>query len=255
MGNRPTTDSPWIRRFRSVPQRRARLVCFPHAGGAASFYMPLSRALADSVDVLAVQYPGRQERRHEPFRTDILDMADDIAQALTPWADVPLVLLGHSMGATIAYEVMRRLEQDDTARLAHLIVSCRPAPSRPREHPADISTHDDVLAELRRLSGTDDQLLLEQDLIDMVVPILIADYAAIRTYDHIPEPMLRTDVTAFLGVEDPSVPQDDMAAWELHTTGAFTLRLFPGGHFYFKDDPSAMARAVSELLTPLTARL
>ncbi|MFD9721687.1 thioesterase II family protein [Streptomyces sp. NPDC059076] len=255
MGIQPIAASPWIRRFRSVPQQCARLVCFPHAGGAASFYVPLSRALAAPVDVLAVQYPGRQERRHEPFLSDVLEMADGITEALTPWGDVPLVLLGHSMGATIAYEVARQLEQRDSARVAHVIVSCRPAPSCPREKPAALTGEEDVLAELRRLEGTDDQLLLDSGLIDMVAPILTADYATFRTYEYEPEPMLRADITAFLGVEDSGVPQEEAEAWKGHTTGAFGLRLFPGGHFYFKDDPAAMARAVAEVMAPLTTAL
>ncbi|MFI6442222.1 thioesterase II family protein [Streptomyces sp. NPDC050759] len=253
MADHRAANSPWIRCFRSVPHRRARLVCFPHAGGAASFYVPLSRTVTGACDVLAVQYPGRQERRQEPFRDNVHEMADEIAQALVPWTDVPLVLLGHSMGATLAYEVTRRLERDDPAAVARLIVSCRPAPSRTGRKTVELRSQDDVLAELRRLSGTDDRLLLEQEMIDMIVPILIADYAAIRRYQHVPEPVLRTGITAFLGVDDPGVSHADAAAWEQHTTGTFALRLFPGGHFYFKDDPAPLARAVSEVLSPLTA--
>uniref|UniRef100_UPI000A770D5C thioesterase II family protein n=1 Tax=Streptomyces scabiei TaxID=1930 RepID=UPI000A770D5C len=61
-----TADDLWIRRFRPSPDATERLVCFPHAGGSASFYVPVATALSPGVDVAAIQYPGRQDRRHEP---------------------------------------------------------------------------------------------------------------------------------------------------------------------------------------------
>ncbi|MEY9893890.1 surfactin synthase thioesterase subunit [Catenulispora sp. MAP12-49] len=56
----------WIRRYHPSPDAPVRLLCLPHAGGSASFFRAVSQALAPKVEVLAVQYPGRQDRRGEP---------------------------------------------------------------------------------------------------------------------------------------------------------------------------------------------
>ena len=103
------TDT-WIRGFHPGADGAPRLVCFPHAGGSATFYFPLSRALAPSMEVLAVQYPGRQDRRAEPCIDSIDGLADEIVDALRPLTDRPMALFGHSMGAVLAYETARSWE-------------------------------------------------------------------------------------------------------------------------------------------------
>ena len=65
--------SAWVRRFHPAPHARTRLICFPHAGGSATFYFPVSRAMSPAVDVLAIQYPGRQDRRGEACIDDLPD--------------------------------------------------------------------------------------------------------------------------------------------------------------------------------------
>ncbi|MFF2330065.1 MULTISPECIES: thioesterase II family protein [unclassified Streptomyces] len=101
----------WLRRFHPAPDRAVRPVCLPHAGGAASFFFPLSRALSADLDVLAVQYPGRQDRWQEKGVESLDELARQVYESIAPLADRPLALFGHSMGATLAFEVARLLEQ------------------------------------------------------------------------------------------------------------------------------------------------
>jgi hypothetical protein len=62
------TDDLWIRSHHPAPGAGVRLACFPHAGGAAGYWFPLSAALTPGIEVLSVQYPGRHDRlREEPF--------------------------------------------------------------------------------------------------------------------------------------------------------------------------------------------
>ncbi|WP_138796198.1 thioesterase II family protein, partial [Escherichia coli] len=131
-----------------------RLVCFPHAGGSAAYFHGVSRALSPAVDVLAVQYPGRQDRRHEPLIDSIDGLAARVREELAPWTDRPLALFGHSMGAMVAFEVALRLTADGAAPSV-LFASGRRAPSRYREE--SVHLHDDagIMAELSRLDGTD----------------------------------------------------------------------------------------------------
>ncbi|WP_238846327.1 thioesterase II family protein [Nocardia terpenica] len=103
----------WFRRSQPTEQAEHRLVCFPHAGGAASYFTPVARALAPDVDVLAVQYPGRQDRRSEPGIDDIGVLADRVHDIIRTWPSRPLTLFGHSMGAVVAFEVARRLRRDN----------------------------------------------------------------------------------------------------------------------------------------------
>ncbi|MEU5534183.1 alpha/beta fold hydrolase [Streptomyces sp. NPDC020362] len=227
----------WLRRYRDARAGAARLLCFPHAGGAASFYLPLSQRLSPAVETLAVQYPGRQDRLAEPSARSIADLADGVAAALADREEDglgPLVLFGHSLGAVVAYEVARRLEPGPLAGPAALIVSGCRAPSRLRPDPVHLWDDAAVLAELHRLDGTEGGLLGNAELVRMILPAVRADYAALTAYaESAPATRpLACPVMAMVGDNDPLVPVDDALAWAQFTAGGFGSELFPGGHFY-----------------------
>lgn len=226
-----TNSESWIRRYHPAPDAATRLVCFPYAGGSATFYHPVSRALSPEFDVAAVQYPGRQERYTEPLIDDIEKLADLIVPELAQWADRPLAFFGHSMGASLAYEVALRLEARGT-QLLGLFVSARRAPSRWRDERVHQSGDEGLLAELRSLSGTDPAVLGDKEVLRMVLPALRSDYRAAETYRPEPGPRVGCPVVVLVGDDDPKVTEDEARAWSEHTTGDVRFRSFAGGHFY-----------------------
>ncbi|MCT2585124.1 thioesterase II family protein [Actinophytocola gossypii] len=236
--------SPWVRRFVPAPDAPARLVCFPHAGGSATYYLPVARGLAPSVDVLAIQYPGRQDRRHEPNIDDIERLADLVVAELAPWCDRPVGLFGHSMGALVAYEVARRL---DTAPSV-LFASGRRAPSRHRDTDVHRLDDDRLRAELARLSGTGAGLLDDEDMLAMILPATRADYRAVESYRYRPGPPLTCPVLAMVGDADTEATVDEVADWRAHTSGEFELRVFDGGHFYLTDHAGTVLGMVADRL-------
>jgi surfactin synthase thioesterase subunit len=225
----------WVHRFHPGWPAARRLVCFPYAGGSASFYFPMFDALRPAVEVIAVQYPGRQERRDEPAIRDLLALADRAAEALLPLADRPLAFFGHSMGAVVAYEVARRWEERHGIVLRHLYASGRRAPSRYREETVHKRDDAGLLAELTQLGGPGLDLLADEEIRALLLPVLRGDYTAIETYRHPPGPPLRCPITALIGDSDPRISLDDARAWGEHTSGPVELRVFPGGHFYLAD--------------------
>ncbi|MFD3417448.1 thioesterase II family protein [Streptomyces decoyicus] len=238
-------DGLWCRRFHPAPDAGRRLVCFPHAGGSASFYHPVSAALSPGVDVIAVQYPGRQDRRKEPAIDDIGLLADRIAEALEAWSDRPLTFFGHSMGALVAFEVARRLERNGHSPL-RLFASGRRAPSAYRDEQVHRRDDDGIVAELRALSGTDSRVLDDEEMLRMVLPALRSDYKAVETYRSEPAAVVRCPVTVLVGDDDPKTSLDEARSWETHTTGDFALRVFPGGHFYLADRPQEVMTVLSD---------
>ncbi|MFJ5309712.1 thioesterase II family protein [Streptomyces sp. NPDC088350] len=239
-------DSLWIRRYHPRPHSDVRLVCLPHAGGSASFFYPVATAMPASVDVLALQYPGRQDRRTEPCLTSVSEIADQVVTALVPWADRPLLFFGHSLGATLGFEVARRLEREHGIVLAGLFVSARRAPSRKRWETVHQRSDAGIIDEMRRLNGTDVGLLTDPDVLDMVLPAIRADYQAVETYEYEPGPKLRCPVVCLVGDDDPKVDQDEARAWSEHTEGSFELRVFTGGHFYLSSHQTAIVDLIAQ---------
>ncbi|WP_031079734.1 thioesterase II family protein [Streptomyces sp. NRRL S-118] len=245
-------DGLWIREAGPTPQKDApvRLVCFPHAGGAASFYHPLAAEVGTAADVVAVQYPGRQDRRAEPACVTIAELADRVHDEIQAWTDRPLVFFGHSMGAVVAYEVVRRMQRQGEHRPIGLIVSgrrapCLPVPARNIHLRGDAA----LIDELRRQSGTAAGLLEDPEIVRMILPSLRGDYRAIETYRHQEGDEPACPITAMTGRQDPAATVEQVRAWENHTHAAFELRLFTGGHFYLSDQWDAVGAAVRDCLT------
>lgn len=238
----------WIRRYHPAPQSKVRLVCLPHAGGSASFYFPVSRALSPSVEVLAVQYPGRQDRRSEPCIDDLPTLARHVLGALDGWLDRPIALFGHSMGATVGFELACMLEQERGLPVAWLFASARRAPSMQRTERIHLENDAGLIAELRRLSGTDGSVLGDEEMLQMVLPATRADYRAAEMYEYKARPSLTCPITVFVGDDDPKVTVDEARAWRDHTTGAFEFQVFDGGHFYLTSHQSKVLKLMADQL-------
>ncbi len=241
----PEDSARWIRRFAPADDAATRLVCLPHAGGSASFFVPYATALHPRTDVLAVQYPGRQDRWCDPLIDNMSDLADAATDALRPWLDRPFALFGHSMGASLAFEVAGRLTRDGSVP-THLFASGRRAPSchRDGEH-IHLKSDDAIVAELAAISGTDPSVLAEPELLAMVLPGVRNDFRVAETYRSTGAPPLTCPITVLIGDEDPRVSFDEAQAWRAHTTGAFDVRIFPGGHFYLVDNRNGVLEVLS----------
>ncbi|MFF9898010.1 thioesterase II family protein [Streptomyces longispororuber] len=238
----------WLRSYHPAPDAARRLVCFPHAGGSASFYFPVSAALSPVADVVALQYPGRQDRHTEKGVETVAELADRITDALRGHTDLPLTFFGHSMGAVLAFEVARRLERGGQAP-AHVFASGRRAPSRYRSENVHQRDDDGVIAEMRKLSGTDPRILGDDEVLRMVLPAIRSDYTAIETYRAEPGAQIGSPITVLVGDDDPRTTLDEARAWEPHTLGAFDMKVFPGGHFYLTDHAQDVIAVLKEHLT------
>lgn len=245
--------NPWVRRFHPAAPAATRLICFPHAGGSSTYYFPVSRALAPAIEVLAIQYPGRQDRRTEPCVDDLRALADLVVPQIVQWTDRPFVLFGHSMGATLAYEVAVRLARQGIHPDA-LFASGRRAPSCFRDERVHLYSDAEFIADLKALSGTDPQMFDDDQVVSMILPALRGDYRAAETYRYQPAPPLNCPIVALTGDEDPQVTVEEAGAWADHTTGAFALGVYPGGHFFINNHAASVINLISEHVSgrPLT---
>ncbi|MFG3228679.1 thioesterase II family protein [Kitasatospora sp. NPDC048194] len=235
-------DSRWFRRYPPVGSRTAkRLVCLPHAGGTASAFHGWADRFGGGVEVLAARYPGRQERIAEDSITGMGELADAVTEALIPFLDLPVHLFGHSMGASLGYEVALKLEREHGVRPAGLYVSARKAPHRVTPKPTHLGGDEAVIEEVLRLGGTEAQLLDDPDLYDLVMPALRADFELVGTYHARPAHPVSCPVVGYVGDRDEITPAD-LAAWADVTTASFDLTVFPGGHFYLADQRDALLR-------------
>ena len=235
----------WVRRYHAADDATTRLLCLPHAGGSATYFFGVAKALAPEVDVLAVQYPGRQDRLREPCVSSADELADRLATAIEPLTDRPLALFGHSLGATVGFEVARRLERAGHRPTA-LFASGRRAPQSTRTDRTHLLDDDGLVAAVKELDGSTSSVLDDEDVRRMALPALRADYAAANTYVYRPGPRLHCPITALIGDHDSVVTAEEAKGWRAHTESAFELVVFPGNHFYLSDHMPDVLRRISE---------
>lgn len=245
MSTRPTPER-WITRPRPQPRARLRLFCLAHAGGGASAFRGWADVLPAEVEVCPVQLPGRENRIGERAFDRLEPLVDALADAIDGFLDRPFALFGHSNGALIGFELARALRARGRPGPAHMFPSGRRAPDLPADR-APIHTHPEAefLAELQELGGIPPQLLEHRELLEMIVPTLRADVAIHETYAFAEQPPLDVGATGYGGLADPKVSRAQMEAWARHFAGPFTLRMFPGGHFYLQDDRDTTLRTLS----------
>ena len=234
---------PWIRSFlaAALPATPWTVLFFPHSGGSASSYHDLAARLAGTAQTACVQYPGRAERVREPLFTDVHDLADQVAEALAPIrGNGPLVLFGHSLGAAVAYEVVRRMP--DQRRLV-LVASGHPAPSRIRlpalNDPAGEGSDeaDGPLVELiGSLGGSDAALLDHPVLRQMFLPVIRSDLMAHSRYRSGADSAVSCPIIALMGAADPLTNSPDVQAWQRHTSSTMRVHTLPGGHFFTNEN-------------------
>ncbi len=239
---------PWIAYHRPRPRARLRLFCFPFAGGGASAYRSWGDEMPPEIEVCPVQLPGREKRlRERPF-TRMAPLVEALAASLTPLLEErPCAFFGHSLGTTVAYELIHRLPPEH--RPTHLVVSARRAPQVPNREP---TTYDlppaEFRARLQEMEGTPQEVLDHEELMELMEPLLRADFELNDTYPPSAHPPFAIPITALGGQADAEVERPDLEAWGELTTGPFRLQMFAGGHFYLHQQRRSLIRTVSEIL-------
>lgn len=246
----PANRTSWLRRV-PAPGARVRLVCFPHAGGAAGFFHEWPALTPPEIEVVSVQYPGRQDRLNDPCMATMEELADAITRAVLHEMpdDLPLALFGHSMGSSVAYEVACRLENAPGRALARLFVSGRTRPRVPDEQaPRPAPGDEQILDHVRTLDPAGAAVYEHPDLREVIMPALRADFGLLAAYRPARLHRLGIPVTAYGGDRDPVCAIEDLTAWADVTTEELEIRAFEGGHFYLTPHKE-------EVLAHVTARL
>ncbi len=264
----PLKDNPysqrasgsWISASEQNKNKCLRLFCFPYAGGGAATYRQWGDGMPDGIEICPVHLPGREDRIRERPHVRIAPLVDDFIEALIPYLDgVPYAFFGHSMGAVIAYEVAQKLLTRHGESPAHLFVSARQAPHLPlMRRPWHTLSDDDLKEKLRQLNGTPDDVLNNDDVMGILLPMLRADFELNETYQSSMHVLLDCPITAFGAMSDEHVEVDQLDAWRYLTSCSFDMKFFPGNHFYIKEQKSAVIAILAQHLTsylPTVARI
>lgn len=184
----------------------------------------------------------------EPF-TRIQPLIETLAANISQLLDKPFALFGHSMGAIIAFELTRYLRNGAFSMPVHLFVSGTSAPTVIKDRLPTYTLPDtEFIEELRRLNGTPGEILENPDLMELLCPLLRADFELVQTYSFVSEPPLPCPITAFGGLQDCEVSKRDIEEWHRQTTSAFSTGMLPGDHFFLNTHHSLIISVICKAI-------
>jgi medium-chain acyl-[acyl-carrier-protein] hydrolase len=244
------TVDPWFPFRRSSPAAKIRLFCLPPAGGGATLFRAWPQLLPPSIEVCAIQLPGREGRIAEDAIPRMGPLVDATASAMAPILDLPFAFFGHSMGALVGFEIVRCLRRLGRGQPMHLFASAVPAPHHPDPDTIHQLSDDAIVAKLRAEegSGFPEDVLDSPELMEMLLPLLRADAAVTETYEYVAEEPLACPITVFAGTHDEKMAPEAVRDWRTYARGPFRELILPGGHDFLKTRSPQITQAIARAL-------
>ncbi|AZS50299.1 thioesterase [Entomomonas moraniae] len=240
----------WWRVYQPQPQAKQRIICLPHAGGCASFFKKWTMTLPSSIELIAVQYPGREERLVEPLINNMEQLIDELIIALIEQQilDKPYLLFGHSMGGYVAYELCLALRECNLPLPYHLVISAGEAPNHKNASTLHLDSDQALLNELDKLNGSQFSLATHPELAQMLLPIIRNDYQLIETWQpQLNSLPLAIPLSTFIAQQDTELTEEQALAWQQQTTNNFHCEYFQGNHFYLIDEQAKVIQALLKI--------
>ncbi|MBM7442873.1 thioesterase II family protein [Streptomyces sp. HB132] len=212
------------------------LYCLPYAGASARMYADWDSRMPSSVTVKPLELPGRGARWSEPALTGMAALLEDLAGAMDEARHTPYALFGHSFGGVLAFELTRHLTDRGFPASRRLLVSACPAPheATPVETNHDLSD-EEFTERLRKLRGTPEELLENEELMELYLPTIRADYTILDHYRAPRITPLNCPVSVFHGADDQDVPEASVGEWAQYSNGSFAAEEITGDHFFLRD--------------------
>src|SRR4030067_2328659 len=238
-------SSPWFQCFRPNQHASLRLICLPYAGGSAAVFRNWVLSMPASIEIWAVQLPGRGTRWTEPPITRLEILVRELSGPILDLLDRPYAIFGHSFGALSGFELARQLGIQGSLKPVHLFVSACQAPHLP---PTDMPIHglpdQEFLQRLQSFNGTPVEVLEQPELLRLLLPAVRADFEAFEIYQYLPGPALDCPISALGGYQDQRIQRYQLEAWLEYAGARFEVRMFPGDHFFLHSSQALVLRAL-----------
>lgn len=226
------------------------LFCLPYAGGSESIYYKWKRCLNYSIELEPIELKGRGKRFNETFYESLEEAVYDIFENIkAKIADDDFAIYGHSMGSLLAYELYYKLYNENVKMPKHIFFSGYKPPSIAREErQIYLLPDDEFIKEVIDLGGTPEELVENEELLQLFIPILRSDFRILENYIYREKKdKIQCDISILNGKED-DITLEEILAWKNHAGRNFKVYNFEGNHFFINTNVENITNIINKTL-------
>ncbi len=242
-------QTKWYKNFRETPNSKLRMFCFPHAGGSAQDYRKWYDYLPSDVELLVAQMPGRAERIQEKLCTNLNELIDHFCSAIISFLDKPYILVGHSLGGSIAFEVAKAIRKHGGPLPERLVIIGRSSPTVPEFSPKYNLSDEAFIDYLKMQSGTNEKIFNDKEILKFFLPIIRNDIRLADTYHDFykKESPLSCPIHVFFGSKEVNLNRKMVEEWQSETSSDFSIDQFEGHHFFLHEQVGEVMNKIFKL--------
>jgi NADPH:quinone reductase-like Zn-dependent oxidoreductase/surfactin synthase thioesterase subunit len=241
--------SKWIIRGCSNGDEKKRVICFHSMGVGASLFTHFLLNPLEGVDVLAIQSPGRENRKNEPFIQSVDEIVDNVVREIRPYIDDSYIIWGHSFGGIVAFETIRRLREEGLKLPYHFMLTATIAP-----HLVKVWQNRDVLLRVMIEENRAEYLIAlsryieDPEFIERILPVMRRDMPILQTYKYSEGENIDIPITAWAAHQDDMVYFDEVEQWRQHTNSHFDINAVDGDHWFLNSNKDAILNRMAAIL-------
>jgi len=233
---------------KSTQRQRINLICLPFAGASIYSYRNITKHIADFINIIPVELPGRGQRISEPLLSDIHKIVDDAFLQIKAHINIPYAIYGHSMGTLMGFLLVKRILNEDLPQPIHLFFSGRGGPSvQDKDKHIHALPKKEFIKKLQEYEGSPQEILNDESIMEFFEPVLRADFKAVSNYPYNEDTPFNIPITVMIGTTENTTYKEAMK-WQDETSKEISLRQFPGGHFFIYQHSQEIGRIFSHTL-------
>lgn len=244
-------EESWIK-IHKAPEAKFRIVCFPYAGASTRIFQKWPEKLAPDFEIITIDLPGHDTKINEKPFDSTFEVANRLASELEGLSDKPLIFLGQSGGAILAFETSRLLLKKGIS-IHRLFALASRAPHAELSEPSRYHLPDkEFLLRVNEFGGLSKEFLNNKDLLNLMIPTMRADEKLAETYSYTGKLGVMPFPISIYGGKEDRIGRDILEEWIKLSSVECEFRLFDGGHFFLQENEDTVLYSIVESISQFT---
>lgn len=232
--------------------KNIKLFCLPYAGGSSNIYSGWGKCLNHSIEIHPIELAGRGKRYTDYLYDNIEQATDDVYEIVEGNigdSSFDYAIFGHSLGGLIAYELIHRIKLKAKRQPVHVFFSGAKAPhfNKEKDKTYDLP-NEEFKQKVSELGGTPREVLENDELLSVFLPILRADFKINETYEYVErQDKIDCDITVLSGKKD-DIKLNEIVEWRKHTAGKCNIYMLEGDHFFINTHSDDVIKIINNTL-------